>query len=155
MAFVMLLIGALFIVVAYNDTQGTLATALEQDVPPFMAWAIAIAAICAIGFVPGLKTPSRWLLGLVLVVLLLGNYQSLFPDIQNITKNAPQITGPESPTTALSQNPANPQITQAEVFGIANTSGGQQQPQGGTLQQIGLDPNAYLSPYAHQSGYDT
>lgn len=77
MPFILLLVAAIFIVSAFNNTQATLATALEQDVPPYIKWAAALAAVGALGYIPGMRTISRYLLALVLVVIFLRNYQAI------------------------------------------------------------------------------
>lgn len=77
MAFVAIIIGTILIVAAFNNTHGQLAQALEQDVPGFFVWAIAIAAILGLGFIPGMAKPSRWLLALVVIVIVLSNYKSI------------------------------------------------------------------------------
>lgn len=73
----LILIAAMLIVAAVRDTQGDLFAALQADVPSFVIWAAALVAIGAIGFVPGLKTPSRFLLALIIVVLVVNNYQKI------------------------------------------------------------------------------
>lgn len=73
----MLLIGAILVVAAIRDSHGDLFSALATDVPAYAVWATAIIAIGSIGFVPGLKPVSRGLLVLVLVVLVLRNYQPI------------------------------------------------------------------------------
>lgn len=77
MILVALLIGAILVVAAIRNSQDALFAALGTDVPGFVIWAAAIFALGAIGFVPGLKPVSRGLLALVIVVLVLNNYQKI------------------------------------------------------------------------------
>lgn len=77
MPLILLLIAAIFIVSAFNNTQADLATALEQDGPGYLKWAAALAAVGALGWIPGMRTPSRYLLALVLLVIFLRNYQNI------------------------------------------------------------------------------
>lgn len=77
MPFILLLIAALFLVSAFQNTQGDLATALEQDAPGYLKWAAALGAVGALGWVPGMQKPSRYLLALVLLVIVLRNYQAI------------------------------------------------------------------------------
>ena len=77
MPFILLLIAAVFIVSAFQNTQADLATALEQDGPGYLKWAAALAAVGALGWVPGMQKPSRYLLALVLLVIVLRNYQAI------------------------------------------------------------------------------
>ena len=59
MPFAALLIAIILIVVAFNNTAADLAKALEQDIPGYFVWGIAIAAILGLGYIPGMRTPSR------------------------------------------------------------------------------------------------
>lgn len=77
MALIALIIGAVLIVAAIRGTHGELMTAIRQDVPAFAIWAAAIFGVAVIGFIPGLKPVSRGLLALLVVVIILGNYQKL------------------------------------------------------------------------------
>lgn len=78
MPFILLLIAAVFIVSAFQNTQADLAATLEQDAPGYLKWAAALAAVGALGWIPGMQKPSRYMLALVLLVILLKNYQQIF-----------------------------------------------------------------------------
>lgn len=82
MPFILLLIAALFLVSAFQNTQADLATALEQDGPGYLKWAAALGAIGALGWVPGMQKPSRYLLALVLLVIFLRNYSNILQGFQ-------------------------------------------------------------------------
>lgn len=73
----LVLIAVVLIVAAIRDTQGDLFAAIRDDVTAFGVWAAAIIAIGLLGFIPGLKPVSRALLGLVIVVLFVNNYQAI------------------------------------------------------------------------------
>lgn len=73
----LVLIAAVLIVAAIRDTQGDLFAAIREDVTAFGVWAAAIIAIGLLGFIPGVKPVSRALLGLVIVVLFVNNYQAI------------------------------------------------------------------------------
>jgi uncharacterized membrane protein YgcG len=88
MLLVALLIGVILIVAAIRNSQGALFTALATDVPGFVVWAAAIVGVGAIGFIPGLKPASRGLLALVIVVLLVNNYQAIIAGFQGANKAA-------------------------------------------------------------------
>lgn len=96
MPIVLILIGILLMVTAYSGTYAQLATELESDIPGFMKWGLALGAIVAVGFIPGLQKPARWLLGLVILVIVLKNWS-------NIAKSTGQLFGtvstPVSPNT--------------------------------------------------------
>lgn len=122
MPFVLVVIGAILLVVAYNNSQGGLGQALQQDVPPYLKWALAIAAVGALQWVPGLRTLARWMLGLVLVVIVLVNYKNLLGGVTSLTsQTTPQGTTSPTPAAAYIANPNSPQITQAEIVGSVQT----------------------------------
>lgn len=73
----LVLIAAILIVAAVRDTQGDLFAALREDVTAFGIWGAALIAIGLLGFIPGVKPVSRALLGLVIVVLFVNNYQGI------------------------------------------------------------------------------
>ena len=87
MPFAAILIGAIIIIAALNGTHGNLATALEADLPGYFVWAVAIAAILGLGFIPGLRLPSRMLLALVLVVIVLGNWSKIVSGFSAFAKS--------------------------------------------------------------------
>lgn len=87
MAFLALLIAIVLIVVAIRGTQDSLFAALMKDVPGFAIWAAAIFALALIGFVPGLKPVSRGLLALVLLVIVLHNYQAILASFTGAAQN--------------------------------------------------------------------
>lgn len=122
MPVVIVLVGLILMVAAFQNTQGTLATNLETDLPGFGKWGASLAAVGAVGYIPGMQTISRWLLALVGVVLVLQSYranQNIFAAI------ASQFTAPAStvgqsvttPAAAYVANPAQPAITSSEVTG--------------------------------------
>ena len=157
MPFLLLLIGALLFIVAYQSTHGDLATYLKQDVPPFMRWAAAIAAIGALGWVPGMRDASRWLLALVLVVIVLTNYKQMLAGLQSVAGDQ-TASGGGNPTPA--QAAAAGQIpTSAQIEG---TGGGTLVPGGAltggqltggaaagalTIPQLNFDPGQFLSGF--------
>lgn len=89
MAFLALLIGAVLIVAALRNTHGELFSALGKDVPGFAIWGAAIFGIAAVGFIPGLKPVSRGLLALLIVVLILTNYQQIIGGFTEAWQAAP------------------------------------------------------------------
>lgn len=133
MAFVILIIGAILVVVAYNDTAGQLATALKQDVQPYLKWALAIAAILALGFIPGMKTPSRYLLGLVAVVILVTNYKQIIAGIEAFT-GVGSLTPTPSAQQTVGQGTVAPDPT------LSGATGGQ------TAASLGGDAPVVIAP---------
>ena len=122
MPFAILLIGAILVVTAFNNSFGALASELESDIPPYFKWAAAIAAILGLGYIPGFKTPSRYLLGLVLLVILLANNSQIIAGFKTFFTSSGTPTG----TGAGAANPsagyvANPATTSPPA---ANTVAG-------------------------------
>lgn len=93
MPLIILLIAVLLIVAAIRNSQSALFSAIATDVPEFVVWAAAIVALGVAGFVPGLKPISRGLLVLVLVVLVLNNYQAVIAGFQNAWQKPPAPAG--------------------------------------------------------------
>jgi hypothetical protein len=120
MAALLILIGAVLLVSAVRNTEGDLGNALVQDVPGFLKWALAIIAVAALGWVPGMRTISRWLLALVLLVIVLKNATRLFQGFTSLETPPAPSQAAASPAAAYVANPANPQITQAEITGTSN-----------------------------------
>ena len=88
MPFAILVIGIVLVVAAIRDTQSNLFSALATDVPAFVTWGAAILAVGAIGFIPDLKPISRALLALILVVLILRNYQNILAGFGQVSTPA-------------------------------------------------------------------
>jgi hypothetical protein len=125
MAVVLLIFGAIIAVAAFNNAQGTLATELEQDVPPFIKWLLAVGAIGGIGFIPGMEKISRWLLALVFLVIFLKNYSAIYAGFQALggAATATTTTASATPASAYTANPTNPQVTTNEVTGTGSVPG--------------------------------
>jgi len=119
MTALILLVGVILVVVAIHNTQGTLFGALATDVPAFLVWGAAIVAVAAIGYVPGLKTPSRWLLALVLVVLVLHNYQAILAGFQGAV---PTASGGSSGGTSQTSAPTSSLPVLSSLLSIPSSS---------------------------------
>lgn len=130
MEFAAILIGAVIIVAAFSGGYTQLATELENDIPGFFKWAVAIALILGLGFVPGLQKPSRWLLVLVAVVILLTQWQTIFAGLNQFTASSGKASAP-SPAGSL------PGASGAATAGPAAAS-----------PLSGLDPQNYLTEFA-------
>jgi hypothetical protein len=69
-------IGLILIATALKNTQHEFGAALQRDVlgtGGFLTWAAAIMAIGAIGYLPEMRTPSRYMLALLGVVIVVRN----------------------------------------------------------------------------------
>ncbi|PWT78032.1 MAG: hypothetical protein C5B60_01755 [Chloroflexi bacterium] len=120
MPIALILIGAILIVVAFRDTMGQLAKELQADVPGYFIWIVAIAAILGLGYIPALKTPSRWLLALVALVIVLTNYKQILAGFQQFAASGGQPTGTVAPDPATAYATGN-LPTQAQVSGTAGS----------------------------------
>lgn len=130
MPFILIVIGAILIIAAFNGTHTDLARHLEQDIPGFFKWLIAIVAIAALGFVPGLRTPSRYLLALVLMVIFLVNYQRIIDGFKNFANTGTQTaqTAASAETAALTAGAQQTQAAQAAEVKAAQSTTGQPAP---------------------------
>lgn len=171
MAFLLILIGAILIVTAYRSTMGDLATALEQDVPGFFVWGAAIGAILALGYIPALRTPSRALLVLLAVVIVLTQYQKIAAGISSFRQAAgssPSGSPTPTPTTgyATSGGPAAPP-SQASITGTSSSSpsssgtgaagatgaAGTPQAPSPTQALANFDPSAFVQSFTQSIGF--
>lgn len=158
MPFFLIVIAAIIAVAALNNAQGNLALQLEQDVPAFGVWALAVFGVGALGWIPGMTTISRYLLALVFVVLALRNYQQILQGFQNATCSGAQGNtlggglatgagaGAATPAQAYIQNPNAPQITQAQISGTGAVGTG-------TSSQASASINANATPPVVSSPY--
>lgn len=99
MTLIALIVGIVLIVAAIRGTEGALFGALLTDVPGFAVWGAALFAVGAVGFIPGLKPVSRGILALVILVILVNNYQTIINGFQGVAKGQanPTPTTPDSP----------------------------------------------------------
>lgn len=161
MPFILVVIGLIIVVAAYNDAQGSLFGMLKQDIPAYFVWAIAIAAILGLGYIPGMKIPSRYLLALVAVVVVLKNFNAMKAGFTQFasTTGPPTGSGSTEPTSAYVQSGgAGGTPTQQQIAGIANTGPAAPPP---TAEQIAAanlaanfaDPGAVVAGYTATIGF--
>jgi hypothetical protein len=109
---ILIAIGALFIVAAARNTVGQLGTQLGSDFSAklggvsFATWAAAIAVIGAAGYVEVLRTPSRWLLALVALVVILQTQGGIFTKLASELSSVPQSAA--APAAVPANLPAIP-----------------------------------------------
>lgn len=126
MPFLLLIAGAILAIAAFNNSQGTLATELEQDVPAYLKWGLAVGAVGALGWIPGMSTISRYLVALVMVVLVVTQWANIQAGFQNFFNyfgsgaSGQASAASATPASQYAANPANPQITQAAVSGTGS-----------------------------------
>lgn len=116
MPFVVLAIGAILLIAALNNSQTALAGALETDIPAYLKWALAIALIGALGFIPGLKPISRGLMALVLAVIVLKNYAGIISGFRNATTGVGSATASTSSESGVSGDVLQQAGQAASVF---------------------------------------
>lgn len=122
MSLVFLLIGVVVVVAAFRNSQTALFTAVGTDVPEFVIWGAALLAIGALGYVPGLKTVSKWLLGLVVLVLVVNNYQAISSGFTSAWKNPPPSSG-TSPTQSGNSGTSPAPTTSPDPLGLNSILG--------------------------------
>jgi hypothetical protein len=149
MPFIVIVIGALIAIAAFNETHGDLAKALESDIPGYFKWGIAIAAILGLGYIPGFDKPSRWLMALVALVVVLTNWQQMIDGFTQFAQADPTAgSGGQDPTTAYVTSAGQggtPTATQiAGESGAAGGGGGTQVAGGSTPSFNPLNPNSYI-----------
>lgn len=126
MPFVVVLVGVILVIAAFNNAHGNLGQALAQDVPGYFKWGAALAAIGALGFVPGIRTPSRWLLALVLLVIFLHNYAAIIAGFQGFAGSSGAASGspPPTPTAAFSASAGQSTAAASPASIAGDTSSG-------------------------------
>lgn len=101
----LLVIGLVLIASALKNTQHELGEQVQADIlgtDGFLAWAGAILAIGAIGYIPGLRTSSRYLLLLLGTVMVVRN-QGVFSQVQQALVTASAAgPAPAIPAPAIS-----------------------------------------------------
>jgi hypothetical protein len=159
MPFVILILGIILVVVAYQGTHAALLADLQQDLPGFFKWALAISAVVALGYVPGLQKPSRYLLGLVMLVIFLMNYSNILNGFKSLSSSGQASTDLGS-TSSLASNPTAsystayaPQAasaageTTSTGSAIANTAAGVSSGTAPLSRIPPTDPNFYLAQF--------
>lgn len=142
MPFVILFIGIILVVVAYQGTHAQLLADLQQDIPGFFKWALAISAIMGLGYVPGMQKPSRYLLGLVLTVIFLTNYSNILQGFQSLSGSGQASTDAGSqPATA-----SNPTASYSESFAPAAASAAGETTQAPAPVQTASAPQPAIPP---------
>lgn len=133
MPLLLVLIGAVLIVTAIRGTTASLATHLGADLTSgFVKWLAALVLIGGIGYVPALRTPARYLLALVIVVILLKDGTGLLQSFVTQLESAPTPT-PAQPAGGNAQLPAIP----IDVNILGGSSGGSGTGGSGLLGDLG------------------
>lgn len=139
-----LVIGALLVVVAVRGTYANLGTLLTNDFTGagvghgFLIWVAAIAAIGALGWIPGMRGPSRLLLAMVILAIFLSN-SGVFAQAQKaVSSGIPGVTVSQtqaSPTAEPLPAAIPVQVTGA---GGSSSSGGASGALGAASTAVGI-----------------
>lgn len=121
MPFLLIVIGSLLLISAVRNTYGDMATALETDIPPYFKWALAIVATGSLGWIPGMREISRWLLGLVIVVIVLKNYQAMLTGFVALEQTPTASQAAATPGSVIAASSGAP-ITQGQITGTSGTA---------------------------------
>lgn len=109
MIFAVFLVGAMLVSSAVRGTTHELGQMVQGDLlgqDGFIAWIAAVAALGAIGFIPGLRDTSRYLVTLIMVVVIVRN-GGLFSNIETALQSASSAgPAPSVPTLQTSGDPA-------------------------------------------------
>jgi hypothetical protein len=98
MPVILLVIGILLIVSAIKGTEHELGKLIQEDFTgsgSFLYWLAAIGVLGALGYVPALKTPSRYLIALIIVAMVFSNQGVLSKLLQAI--QSPQAAASVAP----------------------------------------------------------
>lgn len=124
MPLLLLIVGLILIVTGIRGTTGSLAGHLKDDISAgFIKWLAAILVIGALGFIPQFQKPSRLLLALVVIVVMLKNGSGFIDQFVRQIEAAPQPS-PAQPAGGNANLPAIPlQIGQAGSSGAGGAIG--------------------------------
>lgn len=121
----LLLIGIALMVTAFTGTYAQLATELESDIPGFFKWGIALALIVAFGYLPGMQKPSRWILTIVVLVLVLKNFNTVKTQLTNFINAGSAAPNPNTTTTTTAGASTNPLSGQGAIVQPSSITSGQ------------------------------
>ena len=97
MPYALVIIGLLMIITGINNTYAQFATQLQTDFGGsrgFIVWAIALAAVGALGYINDLRQFSHYFMALILISFVLSN-KGVFQNLQ-----AALASGPKAPQAA-------------------------------------------------------
>jgi hypothetical protein len=105
MPIALVFIGVLLLVAAIRDRLGALGTLVSGDFTGqgnFFYWSASLIILGALGYSKVFRTPSRALIGLVLLVMILSN-KGFFAQLQSAVANvqAPAPSGQTAPQSAV------------------------------------------------------
>ncbi len=116
------IVGATLLVSTVRGSQNVLFQLLAADVPAVTEQVGAIVLIGMLGYLPGMQTPARALLALVIIVVLLDE-QGAWAAIQQTLSAAQSGQEPSIPT-AQAVTVVSPPVTAPAQSGSSSPSGG-------------------------------
>jgi hypothetical protein len=128
MALLFVIVGAILAIAAVNGREGDLFQAIGEDVPPVAEQIAAILLIGLLGFIPNMRTPSRALMALVILVILLdeqGAWQNFSQTAAQFQAGqlrgipAPQALSPSAAIPVVSNQPVSPQPQPGGSSGVS------------------------------------
>lgn len=163
MPFAIVIIGVVIAIAAWNDSFPALASELEQDIPGYMKWGFAIVALLALGYIPGFRTPSRWLVALIALVYVVTQWsaiQAAFTSLAQSMQGGATASGTGTPTpTASYSSTYAPASATASAGTTSTTSATSATAQASTVvtaaQNLAanpLNPNSYIGAFAGFGG---
>lgn len=153
MPFILILIGAALLIAAVRNTQGDLANALASDVPPFLKWALALVGVSALGWIPGVKIPDRYLLALVIVVIVLTNYRQILAGFTSLSTSPPVAsTAAPTPGAVVGTTPGAA-VTGAEISGTGTVPANASATAVGKVSSLmSFEPQQFLTAFEQGAG---
>jgi type III secretory pathway component EscV len=121
MPFVIVVVGVLLVVAAVNNSYPALGQELKTDIPDYFKLGIAIVAILGLGYIPGFKTPSRWLLALFLITLFIAKWQTIVQGFQTFAQGSAAPTGTAAAVPTAAYVAANAPEASASSTATAST----------------------------------
>jgi hypothetical protein len=139
MPFALAIVGGVLVLVAIRGTHADLGSQLKSDFTGqhnFWIWLLAIIAVGALGYAPALRTPSRMLLGLVILGMVISN-QGVWAKLQSTLQTPPaavQPTGSEADQPLTGSVPVT--LSGAQTSGAGSGVAGQAAGAGATALQF-------------------
>ncbi len=132
MVIALLIVGILLTTAGIRGTEGKLATQFASDMTGtdgFIVWLGALVLIGLVGFIPGLQRPSRYLIALVVLVIVLRNggvFQNFVTAIAQVDATGPVPSQVASAPAAANSNTAANAISTASsaASGVGGLIGG-------------------------------
>lgn len=121
MAFPLAIVAFLLIVVGIRGTYTDFFSALKADMPGYLKWAAAFVLIGLVGYIPGLEKPSRLLLALVILAIVLSN-KGVIANLAQTLSSPPAPSQAPASVFSAPLGPAPVTLTTASGTGSTGTA---------------------------------